>query len=226
MNLFQTAKQIDAADVARKLGLKESHGRFCCPFHDDAHPSMVCFGDSRRFYCFSCNARGDATDLWAKVRGLTARDAAQELCAAYGLTPEEESREERLRRERREDLAQIVQAVWQDWRRGQLFLLEEAFTVCERVFGAYPDPQGWLWNNAAREGSRLRDAINRLKDIPDKELAAEVADRRSHPADYPGQPPITDELLLEILADRLRYGAIQLTPDETREVHRKLNVHP
>lgn len=86
MNLFQTAKQISCADAAQRLGLKGSGRKWCCPFHDDHNPSMHCFEDSRRFYCFSCNAKGDAADLWAKVTGTNLREAAEQLCTAFGLT--------------------------------------------------------------------------------------------------------------------------------------------
>lgn len=92
MNLFQTAKQISCADAAKRLGLKGSGRKWCCPFHDDHNPSMHCFEDSRRFYCFSCNARGDAADLWAKVTGTNLREAAEQLCTAFGMTWDQAAR--------------------------------------------------------------------------------------------------------------------------------------
>lgn len=245
MTVFQTAKQISPADVARKLGLKEKHGRFCCPFHDDNDPSMACYEDSRRFYCFSCHAKGDATDLWAKVTDTPAKVAAEAVCDAFGLKyslcndsdwrsrpapvrrpAPAESREERARRQRIDDVAQLPQAVWQDWQRGMVLIMREEFEACARLFEVSPDPQGWLWRYAAERASRLRDEMDRLQDIEPKDLAAEVAARRADPARYPGQPVTSEALLRLILDDRLRLASMRLDEQESAYVFRTLQIAP
>lgn len=226
MSIFQTAKQISPADVARRLGLPERHGRFVCPFHDDHQPSMACYEDSRRFYCFTCHARGDATDLWAKVRGMSPKAAAEELCAEFGLQCREESRAERERRQRVEEVAMLPQAVWQDWHRGTLALLEEEINACTSVMQRFPDPEGWLWQFLLKRATRLQDELNRMQAIEPRLLAAEVAERRAAGASVciPEQPVMDEALLTDMLADRLRHAGMRLNEDERCYVHRTLGI--
>jgi len=53
------------------------HGKALCPFHNDKHPSM----DVRKnfYYCYSCNASGDVIDLAMHVRGITFKEAVNQL---------------------------------------------------------------------------------------------------------------------------------------------------
>lgn len=71
-----------ASTVAERAGipLKRRGGRQWahCPFHGDKTPSMAFF-ENGRFYCFSCNAHGDAIDLHAQLNGLSLVEAAREL---------------------------------------------------------------------------------------------------------------------------------------------------
>ena len=48
-----------------------------CPFHEDVHPSLYC--KNNFYYCFSCNARGDAIDLFMEVNAVGFADAVKEL---------------------------------------------------------------------------------------------------------------------------------------------------
>ena len=226
MTLFQTARQIGPAEVARRLGLQERHGRFCCPFHDDHQPSMACYEDTRRFYCFSCHARGDGTDLWAKVRGRPLKAAAEELCREFGLICREESREEKARKQRVGDVVALPEAVLLDWQRSTVALLEEEINACTNVMERYPDPEGWLWQFVLARAMRLQDELNRLKAIEPRLLAAEVADRRAAGAGriVPDQPLIDDALLQAMLADRLRFAGMRLNDEEREWVHRTLGI--
>lgn len=226
MNVFQCAKQISPADVARKFGLKESHGRFLCPFHDDHHASMAVYEDSRRFYCFSCHARGDAADLWAKMRGRPLRAAAEELCREYGLECREESREERERRQRVDDVAMLPEAVWKDWQRGMLALLEEEINACTHVMERYPDPEGWLWQFSLSRAMRLQDELSRLKAVEPRLLPAELAERRAagEACAIADQPVVDDALLQAMLADRLRHAGMRLDARENAWVCRTLGI--
>lgn len=224
MSIFHIAKQISPADAARRLGLTESHGRFSCPFHDDHHPSMACYADTRRFYCFTCHARGDATDLWAKVRGLTPRAAAEELCAEFAVPCSREDRAEQERKQRIDAVAMLPQAVWQDWHRGQIALLEGQIDAAVALMQSFPDPEGWLWQFALDRVTLLQDELNRIKGIEPRLLAAEVAERRAEPQAYAGQIGITEELLRRILADRLRHTGMRLDPKEADYVYRTLQI--
>jgi hypothetical protein len=50
-----------------------------CPFHDDAHPSFVVYSQSQNFYCFGCQAHGDAIDFLMHYQNLTFPEALQVL---------------------------------------------------------------------------------------------------------------------------------------------------
>lgn len=41
-----------------------------CPFHEDHHPSLAVYPESRRFYCFGCQAHGDVIEFLMRVEHL------------------------------------------------------------------------------------------------------------------------------------------------------------
>lgn len=100
MNVFQAARQIDCGQLLSDMkwrGRFTSNGRgsWQCPFHDDHNPSMITYpaassrGGYSHFYCFSCCAHGDVTDLYAQIKGLTAKKAATALCKEFGYNWDE-----------------------------------------------------------------------------------------------------------------------------------------
>lgn len=50
-----------------------------CPFHQDEHPSLVVYPETRSFYCFGCGASGDAIDFVRRAAGLSFVDALERL---------------------------------------------------------------------------------------------------------------------------------------------------
>lgn len=50
-----------------------------CPFHQDEHPSLVVYPESRSFYCFGCRASGDVIDFVRRAEGLSFREALERL---------------------------------------------------------------------------------------------------------------------------------------------------
>jgi len=50
-----------------------------CPFHDDTHPSFVVYQDHQNYYCFGCQAMGDALDFLMRYQNLTFPEALQVL---------------------------------------------------------------------------------------------------------------------------------------------------
>jgi DNA primase len=50
-----------------------------CPFHQDEHPSLVVYPETRSFYCFGCRASGDVIDFVRRAEGLSFRDALERL---------------------------------------------------------------------------------------------------------------------------------------------------
>jgi hypothetical protein len=57
-----------------------------CPFH--VEKSGSCTVEERKFHCFGCGAGGDVFDYWERSRGLSKKEALDELAAKAGITPE------------------------------------------------------------------------------------------------------------------------------------------
>src|ERR1700694_6011373 len=55
------------------------------PFHEDEHPSLCVYPETRSFYCFGCNAGGDVIDFVRRADNLSFRDALEWL--SHGQTP-------------------------------------------------------------------------------------------------------------------------------------------
>src|SRR5215207_3901949 len=83
-------EQIDLAELAARYTDLQPSGRAlvgCCPHpeHEDERPSFYIY-DDRRFHCFGCRWRGDVTDLWAALKGLSpGTEAALDLAREYGV---------------------------------------------------------------------------------------------------------------------------------------------
>ena len=56
-----------------------SHLTGRCPFHPDAHPSLVVYSETRSFYCFGCGTTGDVIDFIRKADGLSFKEALERL---------------------------------------------------------------------------------------------------------------------------------------------------
>ncbi len=91
-SLIEQAKQVPAGTIAQQQGLilKQMGERYwaCCPFHAERHASM-CFYPDGSWYCFSCKAGGDSIDLLSRLKNISMKDAAEEICgkAAHSGTP-------------------------------------------------------------------------------------------------------------------------------------------
>lgn len=57
----------------------ESNGYWMakCPYHEDHEPSLSITLQDGRFRCFACPARGDLSQLYAKVRGISEEEARE-----------------------------------------------------------------------------------------------------------------------------------------------------
>ena len=86
MNLFQTVKAaVTLTQAAEHYGLTVSrNGMTCCPFHEDAHPSLKLNEDY--FFCFGCGASGDVIDFTARQFGISLKDAVTKLAADFGVS--------------------------------------------------------------------------------------------------------------------------------------------
>lgn len=91
MGIFENVKMsLSLSEVAEHYGLKvQRNGFFCCPFHNDRHPSMKLYKD--HYHCFTCGAHGDVISLTAQILGLSQYEAAQKLAADFGITLDSKS---------------------------------------------------------------------------------------------------------------------------------------
>lgn len=77
---------LDIADlIARDLDIAWMRGDrtwFFCPAHGDGHdrnPSLVAYESQGRWWCYGCNSGGDGIDWLIAKRGLSFREAVEEL---------------------------------------------------------------------------------------------------------------------------------------------------
>jgi DNA primase len=104
---------IDMVDlVGAKTDLRRVGSRWTglCPFHDERTPSFSVNAEEKLFYCFGCQAKGDAFGFVEQAEGLDFREAVELLGDRYGveLQLENEDPQAEQRRRRRERLMQLV----------------------------------------------------------------------------------------------------------------------
>ena len=99
---------IDMVDlVGAKTDLRRVGSRFTglCPFHDERTPSFSVNAEQKLFYCFGCQAKGDAIGFVEQAEGLEFPEAVETLADRYRVQLEREDddpqAEERRRRRQR-----------------------------------------------------------------------------------------------------------------------------
>ncbi len=76
---LQKLRDLPIEGVAERLGLRVSHHKCLCPFHDDRHPSLSFSVRRNTFRCFVCGASGGPIDLVMKYLGKDFLDACRWL---------------------------------------------------------------------------------------------------------------------------------------------------
>ena len=76
---LQKLRDLPIEGVAERLGLRVSHHKALCPFHEDHHPSMSFSVRRNTFRCFVCGASGGPIDLVMKYLGKDFLDACRWL---------------------------------------------------------------------------------------------------------------------------------------------------
>ncbi len=76
---------VNIRQAAEMYGLEVNRfGSARCIFHGDNNPSMKIYDD--HYHCYACGAHGDVTDLTAQMFGLSKTEAAEKLCADFGIS--------------------------------------------------------------------------------------------------------------------------------------------
>ena len=84
----QILDQSDIVDIiGRRVQLNQKGNNFwgICPFHDDTNPSMAVNQDKQFYYCFVCNAKGNAINFLRDFENLDFVDAVESIASAVGL---------------------------------------------------------------------------------------------------------------------------------------------
>ncbi len=104
---------IDMVDlVGSKTDLRRVGSRWSglCPFHDERTPSFSINPEEKLFYCFGCQAKGDAFGFVEQAEGLDFREAVEQLADRYGVQLELENDDPQAeeRRRRRDRLMKLL----------------------------------------------------------------------------------------------------------------------
>jgi DNA primase len=96
----------DAVDMVELVGTKTDLRRVgsrytgLCPFHDERTPSFSVNAVDKLYYCFGCQAKGDAIGFVEQAEGLDFVDAVEMLADRYGVQLERENDDPRAEQER------------------------------------------------------------------------------------------------------------------------------
>ena len=94
---------VDIVDiVGDEVRLKKSGSRFkgLCPFHNEKTPSFSVDPDQNLYYCFGCQAGGDAFKFVQSIHGVGFLEAVRMLAQRYGIALPENERDREAANER------------------------------------------------------------------------------------------------------------------------------
>jgi len=146
-NVFELAREISIEDVIRhfypSLSLRRSGRELValCPFHQEKTPSFSVNPEKNFFHCFGCGAGGDAIDFVAELLKISRREAASEICNAFGLTPVQVSpvarrkTQAQITQRKRE---QALEKAFDAWRNATIRGLGVLERACQRVIREGP----------------------------------------------------------------------------------------
>jgi DNA primase len=132
----------DAVDMVDLVGAKTDLRRVgsrwtgLCPFHDERTPSFSVNAEEKLFYCFGCQAKGDAIGFVEQADGLDFVDAVEQLADRYGvqLEREDDDPEASERRVKRARLRSLLERAAQFYSK-YLFESTEARAAREYLSG-------------------------------------------------------------------------------------------
>ena len=183
MNVFQAARNVSPTELCERLHIKgrrtsTDRGRYLCPFHDDADPSMATYAAGRGYHCFACGAHGDVIDLAAKLMSLPIRDAAVKLCEMFQLDFDQSVREFHYPTEAPKEIL-VLQAFLKEWRQVKEDLAYNEWQHAEKDRECV-DPDSWMWQLYHAKADHYRQqyhiykamTVNDVLDDLRKELVA------------------------------------------------------
>jgi DNA primase len=108
--LRDTVDMVDLVGAKTDLRRVGSRWNGLCPFHDERTPSFSVNPEEKLFYCFGCQAKGDAIGFVEQSEGLDFREAVEFLADRYGVQLELENDDPQAeeRRRRRDRLMKLL----------------------------------------------------------------------------------------------------------------------
>lgn len=70
----------------------------CCPFHNDDTPSFTVNTKTGQYECKGCGEKGNYTTFYAKINGISTKDAYKEILKKYSIADEEWKPEQKEQR--------------------------------------------------------------------------------------------------------------------------------
>src|ERR1044072_9573989 len=103
VDLVSSRTELRRAGPSRMTGL--------CPFHDERTPSFGINPVEKVYYCFGCQASGDAFTFVMETEGVDFKGALELLADRFGVTLELEAEDPRdaEQRKRRERLLELLE---------------------------------------------------------------------------------------------------------------------
>jgi len=111
----QIRERVDLVDlVGRFVTLKKAGRNYkgLCPFHGEKTPSFNVNSDRQAFYCFGCQAGGNAITFLMKIENLSFPEAARALARERGIEIPETDTGERGVSERLFEANEVAQAAY------------------------------------------------------------------------------------------------------------------
>lgn len=138
--LEEIAARVDIVEVIGEyVPLKPAGKDFVglCPFHSERTPSFTVSPDKQLFYCFGCQAGGNVYHFLMRFKGLSFREAVEEVGRRAGLSPDAlgYSEADRAAWERRQRALAACHAAWEFFRQALEGPLGEAARAYLRARG-------------------------------------------------------------------------------------------
>lgn len=174
MNIFALIKsKIRIEDLVQEYVTLKRFGHYlkgACPFHHEKTPSFTVSPDKAIFYCFGCQAGGDAIAFFAQIERISQLEAARELATRYGIElPEDIGFDQQSQDDAHRYLQ--VGALTSDWcveqykrsAQAQAYLLQRGIaqkTIDAFSIGFFPSSVQQLLTTAYSKGLVAKDLVD------------------------------------------------------------------
>ena len=211
VDLVSSRTELRRAGPSRMTGL--------CPFHDERTPSFGINPVEKVYYCFGCQASGDAFTFVMETEGVDFKGALELLADRYNVTLEHEAEgpqaaEQRKRRERLLELLErtatfYVRQLWEsrEAQRARAYLAERGLdegTLREFRVGYAPSAWDTVLNGSRRAGFGNRELYDaglaqksaqtgRIYDRFRSQIIFPLADPRGRVRGFAGRSLVPDE---------------------------------